>query len=295
MKTVDVDCSLGYLVNQKSEFIIQIQAANHPWQRVISETLDLAGITPESFVDITGQNRMFRFSGHPGPIEMRYRATVEVNMPPRNYRAEEMDVADLPTDVLHYLLPSRYCESDLISAMAQRTFGNLPRGFSRVEAICNWIKNNVVYEIGSSYASTTAREVLVNRAGVCRDFAHLGIAFCRALNIPARFVFGHTEFPDPPPDFHAVFEAFLGGEWILFDATKMAPLDKIVRIGTGTDAKDVAFSTMYGDVQMTYLKPLVRDHIVGQSAEFEQVDDFIGAESNTSIKAGLLTSHPLVR
>jgi len=118
----------------------------------------------------------------------------------------------------------------------------------------------------------------VNRAGVCRDFAHLGIAFCRALNIPARFVFGHAQFPDPPPDFHAVFEAFLDGHWILFDATKMAPLNKLVRIGTGTDAKDVAFATMYGDVQMVYLKPLVRDHVAGQAAEFQYEDDFFGSE-----------------
>ena len=274
MKTVDVDCSLGYLVQQKSEFIIQIQAAYHPWQRIVDEELTLAGISPESYVDITGQNRMFRFSGYPGLIEMRYRATVEIDMPARDFRAQEMDVADLPTHVLHYLLPSRYCESDLISAMAQRTFGNLPRGFSRVEAVCNWIKNNVAYELGSTGATTTAREVLMTRAGVCRDFAHLGIAFCRALNIPARFVFGHTQFPDPPPDFHALFEAYLGGQWILFDATKMAPLDKIVRIGTGTDAKDVAFATMYGDVQMQYLKPMVRDHVVGQSSEFAEENNF---------------------
>jgi len=92
-------------------------------------------------------------------------------------------------------------------------------------------------------------------------------------------VFGHAEFPDPPPDFHAVFEAFLGGQWILFDATKMAPLNKIVRIGTGTDAKDVAFATMYGDVQMVYLKPLARDHIVGQNAEFLYLDDFHGSDN----------------
>jgi len=274
MKTVDVDCSLGYQVNQTSEFIIQIQAAYHPWQRIVEESLELPGIIPESYVDITGQNRMFRFTGYPGLIEMRYRATVEIDMPPRDPRAMEIDVADLPNHVLHYLLPSRYCESDLISAMAQRTFGNLPRGFSRVEAVCNWIKNNVVYELGSSTASTTAREVLMSRAGVCRDFAHLAIAFCRALNIPARFVFGHTQFPDPPPDFHALFEAYLGGQWVLFDPTKMAPLDKIVRIGTGTDAKDVAFATMYGDVQMQYLKPMVRDHIVGQSGEFAEEENF---------------------
>jgi len=279
MRVVDIDCGLGYQVYQKTEFIIQIQAAYHPWQRIVTESLELMGRVPEYFQDMTGQNRLFRFSADAGPIDIRYRATVELNMPARNLRAQEMDVADLPVDVLHYLLPSRYCESDLLSAMAQRTFGHLPRGFTRVEAICSWIKNNIVYELGSSHAFTTARDVLVNRAGVCRDFAHLGIAFCRALNIPARFVFGHAEFPDPPPDFHAFFEVFLEGKWVLFDATKMAPLNKIVRIGTGTDAKDVAFATMYGDVQMRYLKPLVRDHVVGGAVDFNNIDDYFGSDS----------------
>jgi transglutaminase-like putative cysteine protease len=146
-----------------------------------------------------------------------------------------------------------------------------------VEAICDWIKTNVEYEIGSSQPSTTARDVLYNRAGVCRDFAHLGIAFCRALNIPARFVFGYAEFADPPPDFHALFEAYVGGRWMLFDPTKMAPLDKIVRIGMGMDAKDVAFATLYGKVQMVYLKPLIKDHVEGQEPDFSGMQDFIGA------------------
>ncbi|RYF31016.1 MAG: hypothetical protein EOO23_03765 [Comamonadaceae bacterium] len=125
----------------------------------------------------------------------------------------------------------------------------------------------------------TSRDVLANRAGVCRDFAHLGVALCRAVNIPARFVFGYTEFPDPPPDFHALFEAYIGNQWVLFDATRMATIDKIVRIGTGTDAKDVAFATIYGDVEMTYMKPLICDHVEGQAPKFAHEDDFIGVAS----------------
>ena len=89
------------------------------------------------------------------------------------------------------------------------------------------------------------------RDGVCRDFAHLGITLCRALNIPARLVVGYVWFDEPPQDFHAIFEAWLGGRWVLFDATGMAPPEKLVRTGTGRDAKDVAFSTLFGAVQMT--------------------------------------------
>jgi len=101
----------------------------------------------------------------------------------------------------------------------------------------------------------SARDVLTNKAGVCRDFAHLGITFCRALNIPARFVTGYTWYPDPPPDFHAIFEAYLGGRWILFDATELAPVTDLVRIATGKDASETAFSTIFGPVRMTHMSP----------------------------------------
>ena len=99
--------------------------------------------------------------------------------------------------------------------------------------------------------------VLVNRAGVCRDFAHLAITFCRALNIPARFVTGYTWYADPPADFHAIFEVYLSGRWILFDATELAPITDLVRIGTGKDAADTAFATIFGSVKMTRMDPAV--------------------------------------
>jgi len=277
MSKFDIKCSLAYKVNQPTEFIIQILAANHPSQSILNEKLTLSCGEPEFFTDHLGQNRYFRFSCTDQACEIEYEATVDLQMPQRNELAREMRIADLPVETLHYLLPSRYCESDLISKIAQRTFGHLPSGFSRVEAICDWIKRNVEYEIGSTRPSTTARDVLYNRAGVCRDFAHLGIAFCRALNIPARFVFGYAEFADPPPDFHALFEAYVGGRWMLFDPTKMAPLEKIVRIGVGMDAKDVAFATLYGNVQMLHLKPLIKDHVEGQEPDFSDMQDFIGA------------------
>lgn len=278
MYRLEVDCRLGYQVNDSSEFIVQVQAAQHPWQRIVSEQLQVGTLTPQLFTDVTGVNRLIRFTAPAGELELVYRALIEVDMPPRDPNAREYEIAELPTEVLHYLLPSRYCESDLMGAMARRTFGDLPRGFARVQAICDWIHTHIAYEIGSSQATTTAREVLTNQAGVCRDFAHLGITLCRALNIPARFVFGHVEFADPPPDFHALFEAYVGGQWMLFDPTKMVELGKIIRIGTGVDATDVAFATLYGEVQMTYLKPLVRDYIEGQSAEFAEIGCYIGED-----------------
>jgi transglutaminase-like putative cysteine protease len=138
-----------------------------------------------------------------------------------------------------------------MSRCAQQLFGDVAPGIGRVQAIADWIHDSITYEPGTSDSTTTAREVFVERAGVCRDFAHLGITFCRALNIPARLVVGYVWFEEPPQDFHAVFEAWLGGQWVLFDATRMAPVDRLVRVGTGRDAKDVAFCTFFGPVRMT--------------------------------------------
>jgi transglutaminase-like putative cysteine protease len=170
----------------------------------------------------------------------------------------EVPIAELPDDLLHNLNPTRYCESDHLGHAAQKLFGALPPGLARVQAIVDWIHANVDYQVGSSQATTTAREVFVQRAGVCRDFAHLGVTFCRALNIPARLVVGYAKFDEPPPDFHAVFEAYLGGRWVMFDATRMSPVDELVRIATGRDAKDVAFATIFGPATMTAMSPLIR-------------------------------------
>jgi transglutaminase-like putative cysteine protease len=141
--------------------------------------------------------------------------------------------------------------------MTIRTFGSLPPGYHRVEAICQWIRNNIAYQIGSTGPTTTARDVLADRAGVCRDYAHLAISFCRALNIPARMVTGYTWYPDPPPDFHAVFEVYLEHRWILFDATQLAPLSDVARIATGKDAAETAFATLFGPVRMLSYRPEV--------------------------------------
>lgn len=192
-----------------------------------------------------------------GPVTLRYQARVLRTVQPLDPHAQELPIAELPDDLLHNLNPTRYCESDHLSQATQAMFGQLPRGLSRVQAIADWIQQNIAYQIGTSNAMTTARDVLANRAGVCRDFAHLGVTFCRALNIPARLVVGYARFDEPPPDFHAVFEAYLGSRWVQFDATHMSPIDDLVRVATGRDAKDVAFATIYGPATMLTLAPLI--------------------------------------
>jgi transglutaminase-like putative cysteine protease len=183
-------------------------------------------------------------------LSVNYHANVELITTPVPLHLQEAEVTAVPDEALRYLMPSRYCESDILSRAAQQMFGHLPHGLSRVRAIENWIHDSIYYLPGFSNSTTTAQEVFVQRAGVCRDFAHLGITLCRALNIAARLVVGYVYFEEPPQDFHAVFEAWLDGQWVVFDPTKMAPIERLVRVGTGRDAKDVAFATIFGDVHM---------------------------------------------
>ena len=254
----DIDCLLSYQVNGPTDFLFQIHALNGMDQRVLSESLV---VTPELpmhvFEDPSVHHRFMRLHADSGLVELRYRARVERCADPVDTAAPEMSIADLPDDILHNLMPSRYCESDHLSRAAQRIFGAEPPGHPRVAAVVDWIHRNIEYKLGSSQATTTARDVFVNRAGVCRDFAHLGVTFCRALNIPARLVVGYARFDEPPPDFHAVFEVYLGSRWVMYDATRMSPLDELVRIAVGRDAKDVAFATIFGPAQMMAMSPLL--------------------------------------
>ena len=254
----DVDCKLTYTVTGPSDFVFQIHALDGDDQVVVFESLTLTPPVPAHvFADPTQRHRFLRVHLEACNFELCYQAQVCRTVQPLNLAAAEVPIAQLPDHLLHNLMPTRYCESDLLSQDAQRLFGGLPGGHARVAAICDWIHTNVKYQIGSTSATTTAADVFKQRAGVCRDFAHLGVTFCRALNIPARLVVGYARFDEPPPDFHAVFEAFLGGRWVLFDATRMSPLDELVRIASGRDAKDVAFATIFGPAQMTSMNPLV--------------------------------------
>lgn len=152
---------------------------------------------------------------------------------------------DLPQQILQYLTPSRYCPSDKFVRFAQRELGHHVAGGTRVRAVLEWIHTHVDYTAGVSNSETTAERTFVDRAGVCRDFSHLGITLCRALNIPARAVSAYA-WRLEPPDFHAVFEVYLDGGWWLVDPTALAPIEGLVRVGVGRDAADIAFLTTSG-------------------------------------------------
>jgi transglutaminase-like putative cysteine protease len=257
-KTFHIDCELGYDVRQQSLFVFNLGVATTPTQRVVAERISTTpAVALDEFRDEGGRNRFFRADVAAGQFNIRYLATVEVQAPACDTVAPETPLARLPGAVLCYLQSSRYCEVEAAYGFAVRTFGNAPPGYQRVQAICRWVKENVDYRVGLSTTTYTARDVLANRAGVCRDFAHLAIVLCRALNIPARFVTAYTKYAEPPPDFHAVIEAFLGDRWYLFDPTELVPISDLVRLGTGRDASEVPFATFFGASRLRRLSPLV--------------------------------------
>jgi transglutaminase-like putative cysteine protease len=250
-----IGCSLAYKVETLTPFVFNLEAAKFPRQIPCTESLvtspDLG--PPDCFIAPESGNRYTRFLVPAGIFKIDYRADVTLNpliIDPRS--VTEMAAGSIPMDVLPYLNASRYCQSDRLARFANRQFGGEPTGHQRATAICNWIRDNLDYESGSTDVLTSAYDTLGDRTGVCRDFAHLAITLCRAVGIPARYISAYAWQLDPP-DFHAVFEAYLegpsGGAWYLFDPTRMAALDGLVRIGAGRDAADVAFCSIFGKAE----------------------------------------------
>jgi transglutaminase-like putative cysteine protease len=247
-----IDCELGYELKAPTLFVLGVEVAQLASHIGVRESLVIAPDLPRrTYVSPETGNRLTSVLAPPGPLLVRYEAAVELQVVREHpARVPEVPIAELPLEFIEHLLPSRYSPSDRLAAFALREFDALAPGHQRVTAICNWIYDNIDYRRGASDPETSALDTLVGRAGVCRDFAHLGVAFCRALGIPARFVSCYALGLEPG-DFHAVFEAWLGGRWWLFDATRQAALDGLVRIGVGRDAADVSFATFYGDAEPT--------------------------------------------
>ena len=247
MSLIRVGCELHYRVTAPTGFLFHVTAANTPHQAVHNEEVRVEPAKEYGNCYLGAEdNRVFRLQTMPGELTLHYEASVNLNPAVDNPpQIPETDHPQLPEGVLPYLNPSRYCESDRLAGFAMAEFGSLDRGYSRVAAICEWIYHHLKYQSGSTDGSTGACDVIILRSGVCRDYAHLGIALCRALCIPARYVSGYAVALEPP-DFHGFFEAYLGDQWYLFDATRLAPVEGLVRIGTGRDAADVPFATIIG-------------------------------------------------
>lgn len=227
-------------------------------QRILQTQLTVTPPVPLHTYADSFANIIWRWTTPVGVQRIRYNAVAEVSPleDPVYPELPGTPVDQLPDEALIYTLPSRYCPSDLVLDDAWQRFGAAPDGWQRVQAICDWAHSRIAYAPGSSTGTTSGYEAYRNGAGVCRDFAHIGIMFCRALNIPARYVCGYL--PDinvplnpDPMDFHAWFEAYLGGAWRTFDARHNRPRSGRVVIARGRDAVDTAILTSYGDSRLT--------------------------------------------
>ncbi len=245
---------LAYQVLDRTcDFIFNIQPACTSRQRVIVESLSISQpLACQTLIHDSEGCRYLRLKAQAGPLEVLYQGVVEIAHHMEDPAVlREMPVSELPLDALIFVYPSRYCQSDKLRALANFEFGAMMPGYYRVLAIQEWVNRRTRFLSGSSGGSTSALDTLLDQAGVCRDFAHLMIALCRALNIPARFVSGIDYGADPSlgaTDFHAYVEVMLSGRWYLFDPSGVAPPMGLVRLGTGRDAADVAFATVFGSV-----------------------------------------------
>jgi len=252
----NVFTQMEYVVQSPGTLILNIHALRTPHQAVLNEEFTVEPyIKVEELVSTLAENRLIRFEvAEQGTIKVTYNALVDNYYEVIDYsRQEETLVAQLDVSVLPYLNPSRYCQSDKLYRLAHNLFGHIDNPFEQVVTLTDWIHNNVQYLSGYSNAQTSAFDTVTEQVGVCRDFAHLGIALCRALTIPARYFTGYA-YHLKPADFHACFEAYLGGNWVLFDATKLVPLNGLVKIATGRDAADTAIANIFGDVTFTTMQ-----------------------------------------
>ena len=254
MIRLEISLDLDYEIAEPGcDFIFNIHAAQTPRQRVLHESLTFSQDLPSLVeTDPATLNRYMRVQAFAGPLRVSYRATVDLlHHFASPDEIAEVPVARLPAQVLSYLYPSRYCQSDRLHKMAMLEFGQRPQGYSRVQAIRDWVLQRTTFASNTSNSNTSAIDTLLEHAGVCRDFAHLMIALCRGINIPARFTTGVDYGADPalgPPDFHAYVEVYLGERWYMFDPSGTAIPMGFVRFGTGRDAADVAFATIFGPV-----------------------------------------------
>ncbi len=242
-----------------------------------SRNTDLRGpdeVIAEPQVNITSYldgfgNRCSRFLAPQGNLALHNLTLIEDSGEPDASapEAEEHPVDQLPNETLPYLLNSRYCEVDQLSNVAVELFGAIAPGWGRVRAICDWIHAKVTFGYHFARPTKTALDVFTERVGVCRDFQHLAVTFCRALNIPARYATGYlgdirVSLPPSPMDFSAWFEVYLSNRWWTFDARHNYPRVGRVLMAVGRDASDVAITTSFGLANLTHFS-VISDEVTG--------------------------------
>jgi len=239
-------CNLAFDISVPTSFILMLRPRSGSQQWVAREEYIISPDVPVfEFTDLYG-NLCQRLIAPPGIFEVRTSAEIRIaDYVDQAPGADFNEIQHLPDPVLHFLLPSRYCESDRFCDLATMLTAGQKPGYDQVSAIEHWLRNNIRYLPGSSSLPLSAVEVNLQQSGVCRDLAHLGIALCRSLSIPARMVVGYL-FNLEPMDLHAWFEAYVGGAWYTFDAVQTGPKGGYVAVGYGRDAADVAIYNQFG-------------------------------------------------
>jgi transglutaminase-like putative cysteine protease len=251
-----VGCEFGLESVQPAEAIMQVAPLHEPGVSISSERWNTSA-QHHGYLDQYG-NRCERFELASGGSRVSYEAQVVLAAPTDVIEpgVREVPVGQLPDNVISFIMPSRFCLPDELGHEAWQRFGGLAPGWTRVQTIVDFVHDALEFVPGASNPWTTAADAYRAGQGVCRDFAHLAITFCRALNIPARYVFGYipaigVPLPAEPMDFAAWFEAYLGGRWHTFDARNNTPRIGRVVVGRGRDAIDVALITSFGPLTMT--------------------------------------------
>lgn len=249
MVNLQIEVHLAYQLSQPTDILSQIEVADVADQPVESHSFTVANA--EHSAEVAAENGLGvrTWIRVDEMFQCDYTCKVSIDRPALDIaRLNAVPPHLLPGDTVRYLMPSRYCPSDEFQSLVLTEFGSYIGG-ERVAVMTAWITDNFQYVPGASNAQTTALDTFVQRQGVCRDYAHVLIAFCRASAIPARFVSAYA--PDvTPQDFHAVVEVYLDGTWHLIDPTRMAHATNIARIGVGMDAAEVAFLSSYGPMTL---------------------------------------------
>ena len=245
-----VQSALHYQVSGPSTALCSLKCVKTPGQQVLDERLSTSRDTYRSDMSLGMEENRFTLleTSASGPLSIFYEATAATShqiVPIAEINNQ--DVHTLEPAVLPYLFPSRYAPADRMRAIANDLFGHLTGHLDQAHAVEDWLHQHVAYAPGASEEQSSALDTFENRSGVCRDFAHLGIALCRSLSIPARYVTVYA-FQLQPQDFHAVFEVYVGGTWYLIDGTRIAPLNGMIRIAQGRDAADAAVATLFGNI-----------------------------------------------
>ncbi|MFT4834466.1 MAG: transglutaminase-like putative cysteine protease [Marinoscillum sp.] len=252
---------LKFHIAVTTPFILMLRPRSSATQWVAKEEFKISPIVTVLEYTDDYQNLCQRLIAHVGIFSIHTSSEVRTtNLVDVHPGIPFVDVQNLPDNILNYLLPSRYCESDRFHDMALSITANKKLGYDQVSAIETWIKENVSYLPGSSDYPISAIEVHQRKSGVCRDLAHLGIALCRSLSIPARMVVGYLH-ELKPMDMHAWFEAFVGGRWYTFDATQLGPKGGYVAVGYGHDAADVAMYNQFGPSVFPYFQKVTVEEI----------------------------------